>query len=110
MKTSAARRAIPAVEKILQALGDTGLELRSVREGEPGSLLGHGAADGGDAVTDGHHSRSTGGVQISLAIGGEDPAPLAADSLRVGLAKAAGKNRLGHGAVVSATPPAVLSS
>src|SRR2546422_6746694 len=79
-----------------QALRDTGVELGSVREGELLCLLGHGAADRGDAVADAHHSGSARRIQIFFAVGGEDVAPLTANSLGIIFAKAARKKRLAH--------------
>src|SRR3989442_7511305 len=81
-----------------QALRDAGVELGSVREGELLCLLGHGAANRGNAVADAHYSGSARHIQIFFSINGEDVAPLTANSLGIILAKAARKKRLAHDA------------
>jgi len=71
------------------------MKLRGVGEGDATRLLGHGAADFGDAVADADDGGLAGGVEVVAAVGGDDPAAFAADGDRIVLAKIAGKKRGG---------------
>ena len=55
------------------------MELRGVSEGQTGSLLGHGLADFGDAVTDADYRGLACGVEVSAPCSIDDPAALAAN-------------------------------
>jgi predicted metalloprotease with PDZ domain len=75
--------------------GGFGMKLRGVGEGDAIGLLGHGAADFGNAVADADDSGLAGGVEVAAAVGGDDPAALAANGDRIIFAKIAGKERRG---------------
>ena len=92
----------PAVLKIARGDGEDaggkffgrfGMELRGVGKGDATRLLGHGAADFGDAVADADDGGLAGGVEVAAASGIDDPAALAADGDRIIFAKIAGKKR-----------------
>src|ERR1700686_5248401 len=53
-----------------------GMKLRSVREGDLRRLLGHGAADFGDSVTDADDGGLAGSVEKAVTVGRDDPATL----------------------------------
>ncbi len=63
------------------------MKLCGVREGELRGLLGHGAADFCDAVTDIDHGSLPAGVEITASVLIDDPAALAPDGDWVGFAK-----------------------
>jgi len=66
-----------------------------VGESDATRLLGHGAADFGDAVADADDRGLAGGVEVAAAVGGGDPAAFAADGDGIVFAKIAGKKRGG---------------
>lgn len=71
------------------------MELRGVGEGDAIRLLGHSAADFGNAVADADDGGLAGGVEVAAAIGGDDPAAFTANGDRIVFAKIAGKKRGG---------------
>jgi hypothetical protein len=78
-----------------QAFGEffrrSGVKLRSVRESDLRRLLGHGAADFGDTVTDTDYGSLARCVEESAAIGSDDPATFSARGNRKGLLEIAGE-------------------
>ena len=67
------------------------MELRGVREGQLRGLLGHGAADFGDAVADVYYRCLAAGVEVTTTILINDPAALAANNDGIVFAKISGE-------------------
>ena len=74
------------------------MELRGVREGELGCLVGHGLADLGNAVADVDYGGLAAGIEVSPAGLVDDPAAFAANGSRIGFAKVSREERgvFGH--------------
>lgn len=63
-----------------QSFSGLGVELRSVSKSDAIGLLGHGAADFGDAVANTDDGGLAGSVKIAAAFGVDDPTAFAANS------------------------------
>jgi len=78
-----------------QALGKffrrSGVKLRGVREGDLRRLLGHGAANFGNTVTDANDRGLPGRVEKTAAVGRDDPATFPANGDGIGLLEIAGE-------------------
>ncbi len=83
-----------------QPLGEffrrSGVKLRSVRESDLRRLLGHGAADFRDTVTDAHDRGLAGGVEEAAAVGSDDPATFPAKGNRKSLLEITGEKSAAH--------------
>jgi len=78
-----------------QALGKffcwSGVKLRGVCEGNLRRLLGHGAADFRNTVTDADNRGLAGSVEVSAAVGRDDPATLTTHGNGIGFLEIAGE-------------------
>ena len=78
-----------------QAIGEffrrSGMKLRSVRESDLRRLLGHGAANFRDSVTDADDGGLAGSVKKAAAVGGDDPATLPTNGNGIGFLEIAGE-------------------
>src|SRR5258706_10939824 len=78
-----------------QALGKffsrSGMKLRSMRKSDLRRLLGHGAADFGDSVTDADDSGLAGSVKKAAAVGRDDPATVPTNCNGIGFLEIAGE-------------------
>lgn len=75
--------------------GGLRVELRGVGKGDAVGLLGHGTADFRDTVANADDSGLAGGVEVTAAVSGDDPATFAANGDGIIFAKIAGKKRGG---------------
>lgn len=71
--------------------GGLGVELRGMRKRDATGLFRHGSADFRYAVTDADDSSLAGSIEITAAVGRNDPASFAADGDGILLAKISGK-------------------
>ena len=62
-------------------------------ESDAVGLLGHGAADFGNTMADADDCGLAGGVEVTAAVGGDDPATFTTNSDGIIFAKIAGKKR-----------------